>query len=169
VGNQRKKIGRRGIVREELFLPLFSILFSLLYLTQVWGEPRIVVLWPYLIMALLIGCSLGLLMKGLAKGGRRGEKEERPSDALPPRMKGAVKPLLITGATAIYLACVEYLGFSLSNFLYLTILIWLLGTRQARVLIGLSLGIAALLHLVMVDFLQMPVPRLSIPWTHWQL
>jgi hypothetical protein len=160
--NERKKKGRRGSVREELFLPLFSILFSLLYLTQVWGEPRIVVLWPYLIMALLIGCSLLLLMKGLAKG-------ERPSDALPPEMKGAMKPLLITGATVIYLACVDYLGFSLSNFLYLTVLIWLLGTRQAPVLFGLSLGIAALLHLVMVDFLQMPVPRLPIPWTDWQI
>jgi len=153
----------------ELFIPLLSIFFSLLYLSQVWGEPRIVVLWPYLVMALLIGCSLLPVFRVLAKGVRREEREKRPSGEILPRLKTASKPLLICSATIVYLIGVNYLGFSLSNFLYLTILIWLLGTRKARVLIGLSLGITVLLHLVMVDFLQMPVPRLPAPWTTWQI
>jgi hypothetical protein len=154
---------------EELFLPLLSISFSLLYLSQVWEEPRVVVLWPYLIMILLIACSLMLVIKGLAKGERRGKEEVRPLGGVLSRIKGGAKPLLISGATVAYLAGVNHLGFSSANLLYLIILIRSLGTRRAGVLVGLSLGITALLHLVMIDFLQMPVPRLPIPWTDWQI
>ncbi len=154
---------------EELFVPFLSIFFSLLYLGQVWREPRIVVLWPYIIMAMLVGCSALIVLKDLMEGRGQEDRKEGTFVGILPWMKMAVKPLLISGATIIYLAGVGCLGFTLSNFLYLVILIWLLGTRKIRTLFGLSLLISVILHLVMIDFLQMPVPRLIIPWINWQI
>ncbi|MFH1757055.1 MAG: tripartite tricarboxylate transporter TctB family protein [Pseudomonadota bacterium] len=166
---QGKRKWLQRIRWEELIVPLLSIFFSLIFLSQVWGEPRIVVLWPYIIMALLIGCSALIVLKGLKEGWRQEAREEKAFAGIWPWMKIAVKPLLISGTTVIYLAGVDTLGFTLSNFLYLMILIWCLGTRKTWTLIGLSLVITVILHVVMIDFLQMPVPTLTIPWIKWPI
>ena len=165
---ERRKWLRR-IRWEELLVPFLSIFFSLIYLVQVWRETRVVGLWPYINIAMLIGCSALIVLKDRMEGRGQEDRKEGTFVGILPWMKTAVKPLLISGATIIYLAAVDYLGFTLSNFLYLVILIWLLGTRQVWMLFGLSLLISVILHLVLIDFLQMPVPRLIIPLINWQI
>jgi len=158
-----------GIRREELFVPILVFISSISYISQVWREPRVVILWPYIVMVLLLACTALVVLEGLA-GGWRQERQKDISDAgIFAWLRKSVKPLVITGTTIIYLGAIEHLGFTLSNFLYLMGLLWALGTRRAFVITGISLVIAVVLHVVMINFLQMPVPRLTLPFTSWEL
>jgi len=169
-----RSVGKRkdypqGIRREELFVPILVVISSISYISQVWGEPRVVILWPYIVMVLLLACTALVVLEGLT-GGWRQESQKDISDAgIFAWLRKSVKPLVITGTTIIYLGAIDHLGFTLSNFLYLMALLWALGTRRALVITGISLVIAAILHVVMINFLQMPVPRFPLPFTSWEL
>lgn len=154
---------------EELSVPLVVVLFSASYLYQVWGERRIVILWPYTVMALLI-LSTGVgILKGLAGSWRQEDERDSAGEGALAWARNWAKPLMITGTTIAYLAAISYLGFTLSNFLYLSVLLWALGSRRVWEITVLSLLITFILHLVMINFFQMPVPRLSLPFTSWEL
>lgn len=157
------------IRREELSVPLVVVLFSLSYIYQVWGERRVVILWPYTVMALLILSTAVGILQGLAGSWRQEDEKDTAGEGAFAWARNWAKPLIITGVTVAYLAAIAYLGFSLSNFLYLMVLFWALGTRRLFQITGLSLLITFILHLVMINFFQMPVPRLSLPFTSWEL
>jgi hypothetical protein len=159
----------KGIRREELLVPFLVVIFSISYITQVWGAPRVVVLWPYIVMALLLICTVAVVIEGLAGGWRHKDLTDASGPGALAWLRKGVKPLIISGVTIIYLAAFERMGFTLANLLYLMTLFWALGTRRARVIVGISLIIAVVLHLAMINFLQMPVPRLSLPFTTWEL
>lgn len=154
---------------EELIIPILFLLFSLIYLAQVWQEAYIVVLWPFIVMALLLGSIIFLLIKLFV--------EQTEPKAKPKKMLANIilwlsdnrKPLFIVLFTILYLSFLPYLGFSLSNFLYLMVLFWVLGTHQFLSNISLAAAISAILHLIMIEFLQMTIPRLSLPLVNWQI
>lgn len=153
----------------EIFIPILCLLLSLIYLGQVWQEVYIVVLWPYIIIALLWGCNLILLMR-IFKFKRKPRVESKKILVNTTNwLSSNRKPLYITWLTILYLGLIPYLGFSLSNFFYLITLFWLLGTHQFLSTISLSGIITAILHLIIIEFLQMSVPRLSLPWTNWSI
>jgi len=167
--NGKRKKPWKMIRWEEFVTPLVGVLFSMSYLYQVWGQPRIVVLWPYTVMALLLLSIVWVVVNGLA--GRWRLENEKDTDG-----KGAsawtriwAKPLIIAGTTITYLAAIAHLGFTLSNFLYLSVLFWALGSRRVWEIAGLSLLLTFILHLVMINIFQMPIPRLSLPFTSWEL
>ncbi len=166
---EKRKKPLEGIRREELLVPILVFLFSISYISQVWGAPRVVILWPYIVMVSLLICTAGVMIEGLAGSWRQeGAKDTSGAGILALLHKG-FKPLVITGTTICYLAAIEHLGFTLSNFLYLMILLWALGTRRSWVITVISLVIIIILHLVMINFLQMPVPRLPLPFISWEL
>ncbi|MBW2306641.1 MAG: tripartite tricarboxylate transporter TctB family protein [Deltaproteobacteria bacterium] len=168
-GTGKKKKSLEGLRREEFFVPIVVILSSISYISQVWGAPRVVILWPYIVMVLLLVCTAVVVGESLAGGWRRVQKKDSSSAGILAWLRKGEKPLLITGITICYLVAIEHLGFTLSNFLYLMILLRVLGTRSVMVITCISLLITAVLHLVMINFLQMPIPRLHLPFTSWEL
>lgn len=166
-GKKEKTAGR--LKREELFVPIIVVLCSLLYVVQVWGFPLVVVLWPYIVMAFLIICTAVVVVEGMAGDWLRETGKHVSGEGFSALLRKGMKPLIITGVTVIYLAVIEYLGFTLSNFLYLLVLLRALGNRRIWFIIVISLAIVLILHLVMNSFLQMPIPRLHIPFLDWDL
>ncbi len=156
---QKERKQFKKIKAEDFFLPLLIIFFSLVYLGQVWGEPKVVILWPYIVITLLLSCSILIVIIAAKKN------TENQNFFSKLGLKRAMKPLLLSGTTVIYLIGINYLGFSLTNFFYLILLFWSLGTKQFWTVVGLSLLISIILHIIIVEFLQMPVPRITIPWS----
>ena len=106
--NQMHRIekGRKplaGVKREELFLPIIMVLFSVSYIIQVWGEPGLVVLWPYIVMGSLLICTGAVVGIGLAGGWRQEGTTDTSDEGIWAWLRKGIKPLVITGTTIIYL------------------------------------------------------------------
>jgi hypothetical protein len=67
--------------------------------------------------------------------------------------------LALIAITALFIATISWVGTSLGLFLTMLAMMWVLGERDWRTLIGVSLGTTITVYLLFIGFLQTRLPR----------
>ena len=65
----------------------------------------------------------------------------------------------VLGASALAVLCLNILGYPLTSFLLMLLLLWILGLRRPVLLVTLPLLAAAGSYLLFVQFLKIPLPK----------
>ena len=141
----------------EAVVPGIGLVFGLCFFLQVGDAPGDALQWPYICAAavLLLG-PIVLFNFVLQKGARR------PRFQLRWFWQDGRRVVFIFCAAVVYLLLLPYLGFSVANFLLLFIAFKGLGGHGWRKNIAIAGGIALFLHLALVIFMQLSVPRLIL-------
>ncbi len=144
---------KRIINPAEAVIPALTLLFAAAYLIQTADAPPIAIKWPYIVISATAVLWLGILVGYVFK----------PVVSQPGlSMSKAGKPILMIVAPLCFLVSMPFLGFSLSCFLFLLILFKLLGSKSWLHAIGTALLISAFLHLALIVFMNMSLPRLEL-------
>lgn len=148
----RKEVGG------ELILPAAAVLFTIYYLTTIQDVP-----WTAQVSAVLVGSVLIALCIAFAVrtflGVRRGEKSLGLGPLIAPRAFVG-KRLLLLALTLGYIAVIEWLGFTLTTFVFLAAGMLLLGEgRRPGLIVILSavLSIGGYLLFVVAFQTRFPV------------
>jgi len=112
-------------------------------------------LFPFCLGILLMVLSLLFLLNLLFA---KASDPPKPEIAVPPR--SATKQMLqFFGASALAAAGLGILGYPLTSFLLMLLLLRILGIRRPVLLITLSLVTAAASYFLFVQFLKIPLPK----------
>ena len=114
---------------------------------------------PFGIAALLGLMSLYLCLRGLLQA-MRGHKKTEAAGKL-----ALKKPVIILVILAGYGVFFNILGFSLSNFLLMMLLVWVLGRQKLRLALTVSILTVASAYLLFVVAFGLPLP----PGSLWYL
>jgi small-conductance mechanosensitive channel len=105
-------------------------------------------------IALMLLALLYLTNLLFQKGAKR-----RSTETDSPSPGAAGQMLLFLGASALATLCLNILGYPLTSFLLMLLLLRILGVRQPALLVGLPLLTAAGSYLLFVQFLRIPLPK----------
>jgi hypothetical protein len=143
VSEQTRESGRPRAVGGELILPAAAVVFALYYFSTIREVP-----WTAQVSAVLVGSVLIVLCLTFAirtaLAVRRGEATLGFGPLVAPRHL-IVKRLALLALTVGYIYVIDWLGFTITSFLFLASAMLLLsgGRRRARIMTiaaGLSLG-----------------------------
>lgn len=145
------------INKGELIVPGIMAAFLAAYFYQVWADevPADVLTWPIYVGAALAVC---LLLVAVLYIPQRGEAAKAAVN-----VSAFKKPVALLIMTAVYIAAMNWIGYTLGSFLFLLVVQIYLGSGWRRALL-VALVVAALLHVVMVELIGLGVPRLTTPW-----
>jgi len=135
--------GEKTSIGGELILPAVGFVFTLYYFVTIWESP-----WTAQVSAFGIGSVLLLLIFILFVRAMRGRLAGRvdfgfAAVAAPRRLLRT--PLLLFILTIAYIGFVDWLGFTITSFLFLFLAMFLLGGgRNPRMAAGLSVTLALL-------------------------
>jgi hypothetical protein len=112
-------------------------------------------LFPLCLGILLMVLSLLFLFNLLFAKSRSPRK---PETATPPDV--AMKQMLLfLGASALATLCLNILGYPLTAFLLMVMLLRILGIKRPALLIGMPLLTAAASYILFIQFLKIPLPK----------
>jgi putative tricarboxylic transport membrane protein len=111
---------------------------------------------PFGITALLGLMSIYLLLKGVLQATREQKNTEAAAKL------ALKKPVIILVILAGYGVFFNILGFSLSNFLLMMLLVWVVGRQKLRLALIVSLLTAASAYLLFVVAFGLPLPQGSL-------
>jgi putative tricarboxylic transport membrane protein len=153
-------------IRKEIVGSLVPVLFGagfLLYDTQYpldnWANPGPAV-FPFLVGSVLVVLSVWQLVRA----GRK-PKPERSKAKIPSvkeflqSNKGKMKALLMIAVFIVYLLMVQWVGFFVSNFLFVVTSSRLMKARDWRGPLSLSLGVNLFCYLLFEVWLKLSFPR----------
>ena len=151
------KADRMKIDWGEALVPGIGIIFGLSFFLQVGDAPKDAVQWPSMTAVALLPLFAIILVKFVLK-------EDTASKKLQFNWlwKDGRRVLFIFCAAVVYLLLMPYLGFSVSNFLMLLVVFKGLGGHGWIKNISIALGITLFLHLALITFMQLSIPRLII-------
>lgn len=146
------KPNKRRLNFGELIIPGIALLFGILYLVQTTDAPAVAIKWPYAVIGITTAFWLVVVARNIFTRG-----------ATP--MESSVnlsRPIMMIVAPVGYLTVLPYLGFSISSFVFLTMLFRLLGGKSWRSNVMIAFLMSLFLHLMLITFLNMSLPRLEI-------
>jgi len=135
--NETDKPGKKS-VGGELILPIAALLFTLYYFYTIWDVPRIAQVSALFVGTILIVLVI-LLMVRIAKQVKAGEADFGLGRIIEPR-SFIPKRLALLGLTLGFIFLVDYLGFTLTVFAFLTLAMMLLSGGKKK---GLIVAVAA--------------------------
>lgn len=135
--NETDKPGKKS-VGGELILPIAALLFTLYYFYTIWDVPRIAQVSALFVGTILIVLVI-LLMVRIAKQVKAGEADLGLGRIIEPR-SFIPKRLALLGLTLGFIFLVDYLGFTLTVFAFLTLAMMLLSGGKKK---GLIVAVAA--------------------------
>lgn len=143
----------------EAIVPALALVFGASFFFQTMDAPRKAIIWPIIVASTVGVFWICILAAFVIKRAPLRERTTQGGDSKPMKTKG---PVMVLAGTVLYLAVIPWLGFSLSNFVFMISIFRALGgTNWTRNLIVASI-ISLFLHLVLVYFMQLSVPRLEL-------
>ena len=148
--------------RRDSYVAIFLLVFCGLAYWEAYPYPHGSAYFPRILILLLAVMSCALMAKSILQGRREKVQKDRP-----PGVNGsslwkkevATKVVLMIAVSVVYLFIMSSVGFYLTTFIYLPLMIWLLGVRKKRV-IALSTGFVLIfIYLVFSTFLKVPIPE----------
>ncbi|HBW38760.1 tripartite tricarboxylate transporter TctB family protein [Desulfosporosinus sp. BICA1-9] len=142
--------------KADLLAGLVSILVAIVFMVQGFELSERSNALPFVLEVFLFVSGLYLLIRGIrTNAAEKGEEGESELDW--------VKSTVIVLATFVYVACVIYIGFYVSTFVYLILGSWYLNERgftlPALIVSAIfSIGVSAVLYLTFTVFLLVPTP-----------
>ncbi len=138
--NETEQPAKRSI-GGELILPVAALLFTFYYFYTIWDVPRIAQVSAIFVGTILIVLIVVLLFR-FARQVRSGEADLRLGRVIEPTSY-VPKRLALLGLTIGFIFFVEWLGFTLTVFAFLTLAMLLLSEGKRKgLIIGLSAAMA---------------------------
>lgn len=151
---------QRRIDWGEAVVPGLVLVFGLAYFFQTRDASWAVLYWP-LIVAVLTGILLlGVVFKFVII--RVEEKQEEAGPGFKARLLGSKKSGLIFLGSVGYVCAVPFIGFSLSNFIFMQVIFRGLGSKKWIMNILTALGLTVFLHVVLIVLMKLSLPQLMI-------
>lgn len=141
----------------ELLIPGITLLFGIAFIAQTIDGPINAMRWPYVIVAFTALFLVLVVWKFVLTRA----KSDNNSDANN-LTKNLSKELVILVTPVAYIFMMQYIGFAIASFLFLTLMFRLLGSRSWLATFAVAFLMTALLYVAMVILMQMPLPQLSI-------
>ncbi len=141
----------------EVVVPAIGLVFGLSFFFQTGDAPKDAMQWPYLTAAAAFLLWVPIVVTFVRR--RRVPVEKLRLRRL---WETGRRTAFIFVAAVGYLLLMPFIGFSLANFLLLLIVFRGLGGRRWLRNIAVALGITLFLHLALVVFMQLSLPRLTI-------
>jgi len=156
----------RKEITSSLVLLLFGVgflLYDLKYPLDQWANPGPGV-FPLVVGAVLVILAAWLLAQEVRRKKPQGTKESDEVARISistflQRNRGEVKPLLMIIVFIIYLLMVKWVGFFVSNFLFVIISSRLMGAKGWGKPIALSAGINLFCYFLFVAWIKLSFPR----------
>ena len=142
---------------------VFFLLYDLKYPLDQWANPGPGV-FPLVVGGVLVILAAWQLTQEVRKPKAQGAKEndEAAKKSITPflqRNRGEAKALFMIAAFIVYLLMVKWVGFFISNFLFVIISSKLMGTKGWRKPIALSAGINLFCYFLFVAWIKLSFPR----------
>jgi putative tricarboxylic transport membrane protein len=157
-------------IRKEMVSSLVLILFGVVFLLydlkyplDQWANPGPGV-FPLIVGAVLVILAAWQLAQDVRKP-RPEEAKESPEGTGSPiraflqKNKGQVKPILMIGVFIVYLLMVKWVGFFISNFLFVIISSKLIGAKGWGKPMALSAGTNLFCYFLFVVWIKLSFPR----------
>ena len=156
---------RKGIV-SSLVLILFGVFFLLYdikYPMDIWANPGPGI-FPLMVGAVLVILAAWQLVRDIREPKPEEAKEShegtgRSIGEFLQRYRVETKPLLMTAVFVAYLLMVEWVGFFISNFLFVIISSKLMGARDWGRPVALSAGVKLFCYFLFEVWLKLSFPR----------
>jgi putative tricarboxylic transport membrane protein len=156
----------RKEIASSLVLILFGVVFLLYnvkYPLDTWANPGPGI-FPLMVGAVLVVLAAWQLIQDVRKSKQEEAKERnkgtgRSIRKLLQRDSGEVKPLLMISVFIVYLLMVKWVGFFISNFLFVIISSKIIGARDWGRPIALSGGISLFCYFLFEVWLKLSFPR----------
>jgi len=156
----------RKEITSSLVLILFGagfLFYNTKYPMDTWANPGPGV-FPLMAAAVLVILSAFQLLQEVRKR-RLEETKERPRGSgrsireFLQRSRGEIKPLLMVAVFIVYLLMVRWVGFFISNFLFVIVSSKLVGAKDWGRPIALSVGIGLFCYFLFEAWLKLSFPR----------
>ena len=141
----------------EAVVPTIGLVFGISFFLQTGDAPPDAMQWPYLAAGAVLLLWLPILFKFVLKRETRSEKIQMSW-----LWRDGRRVLFIFCAPVAYLMLMPHLGFSLSNFFLLLIVFRGLGGQNWIRNVSVAVVITVFLHLALIVFMQLSIPRLTI-------
>ena len=152
-----KSGGELPAIGGDLIIPILAVAFTTYYLVDtahlVWEAKANGIVIGLLLYA-LIALQLVRIGRRLAKGEATLGLGELIENSTPQRQRIALVVI-----TTLFIITLPWLGASLSLFLTMFSMMWVLGDRNWRSLVGVSLATTAAVYLLFIAFLGTRLPR----------
>ena len=156
----------RKDITSSLVILLFGVgflLYDLKYPLDQWANPGPGV-FPLVIGAVLVVLAAWLLVQEARKPKSQGAKENdlgsrKSITSLLQRSRAEAKPLFMIVVFIIYLLMVKWVGFFVSNFLFVIISSRLMGAKGWGKPVALSAGINLFCYFLFVAWIKLSFPR----------
>ena len=143
----------------EAVVPGLTLAFTAAYFLQSLDAPWVALYWP-IIIAIVLGVLWAAVVLRYLLGGRSRKPRNHPAPS--GSTAGMGRPGLVLGGSVGYLAAVQVLGFSLTNVSFMLLLFRGLGSRRWTRNICVAVGVALFLHLALIGFMKLSLPRLQV-------
>jgi len=148
---------RRKVNLGEAVVPALTLAFVAAYFFQVRDAPAVALYWPLTVAAVLALFWVAVVVRfvWVLQG---------PSGSVPKKATGSLsaRSALVFFTSVGYLAAVSWLGFTLSNIVFMLVIFRGLGGRTWIRNIVVALAIAAFLHVGLVVLMQLSLPQLDL-------
>lgn len=144
----------------EAVIPILTLLFGGAFLLQTLDAPRVAIFWPAIIGSLTCVLWLAVVVKfvvskeTVSENGKKLDAKQIVSDFK--------RPGLVLLGSFGYLFALPWLGFTLSNFVFMLIIFRGLGSTKWLNNVLIALGIAIFLHIALIVIMQLSLPRLDL-------
>ncbi len=145
----------------EAVVPAVAIIFGIAYFIQTVDAPEGTLRWPAATAA-LTAIFLVLIVHKFMIMPPKGTQAAPPAKPAP---HAIIRPILVLAGPLCYLLVLPVLGFTLGNFIFMLCLFrGLGGIRWTRNII-VAVAIAAFLHVTLILFMKLSLPRLILGGT----
>lgn len=143
----------KKFISNDVFLGVFCAAFSIIFLVQALQFPDDVALFPSLALTFALVFSLWIMGEGLYKTVRA---RKGKADYTNPEMKK--RPFLILGTIAIYVFCMQKIGFFVSTAVYLPCAMLLFGQRKVKSIVISTVVVLLFIYWLFVMQLNVYMP-----------
>lgn len=146
---------KRSIPWGEWFIPIIALLYAAFTLTDqiIRGLPKSTVMYSAFLIAIIIIFAVTSILKTWVD-----RAEVDMSDECRARRRQVAKRIIFFLIwSAMFMPGVLYLGYIITIFIYLGVLLWALGLRPWGKVLALDCGFVIFVHFVFVKLLDMPL------------
>lgn len=144
----------------EAVVPILTLLFGVAFLLQTLDAPKVAIFWPAIIGSLTCALWLAVVVKfvllkeAISENGKKVDAKKIFDDFK--------RPGLVLFGSFGYLFALPWLGFTLSNFVFMLIIFRGLGSTKWLNNVLIALGIAIFLHISLIVVMQLSLPQLDL-------
>jgi hypothetical protein len=153
---------KRQIDWGEMLVPAVAFTFGALYFFQTRDAPADAIRWPVLTALLTGALWLGVVFTFALKLGPGAKASATASAPAAEHGRQRRRVYVVFLATVGYLGIIAYLGFTLTNILFMLVVFRGLGSRRWTRNIWVALTIALFLHLALVILMKQDLPQLIL-------